>query len=255
VLEKYGAKCSLFDIGSQNLSDGTILALPPILFANLGEDPRKKTICIYGHLDVQPAALEDGWNTEPFKLIEKNGKLYGRGATDDKGPVIGWINVLEAFKTCNIELPVNIKFCFEGMEESGSVGLESALQHNRDWFKVKFLSYCVTYTYTRYAVNLYSQDVLYCCISDNYWLGTRKPCLTYGLRGLSYYSVEITCASQDLHSGIHGGAVHEAMSDLVYLLNNLVDKSGKILIPHVYDQVAPVTDAERGLYDNLDFDA
>lgn len=233
VLEKYGAKCSLFNIGSQTFTDGTILALPPVLFGNLGEDPRKKTICIYGHLDVQPAALEDGWDTEPFKLIEKNGKLYGRGATDDKGPVVGWINVFEAFKTCNIELPVNIKFCFEGMEESGSVGLESALQQNKDWFK----------------------DVHYCCISDNYWLGTRKPCLTYGLRGLAYYSIEITCAAQDLHSGIHGGAVHEAMSDLVYLLNNLVDKSGKILIPHVYDQVAPVTDAERSLYETLDFDS
>jgi len=81
-----------------------------------------------------------------------------------------------------------------------------------------------------------------------------KPCLTYGLRGISYYFIEITCSTQDLHSGVFGGSVHEAMTDLIYLLDRLIDKNGKILIPGVYDSVAPLTDAERALYDSIDFD-
>ncbi len=82
----------LVDPGRQTLPDGSSIPLPPILLAHLGKDPKKKTLCVYGHLDVQPAALEDGWNTEPFKLIEKDGKLFGRGSTDDKGRTIFFLN-------------------------------------------------------------------------------------------------------------------------------------------------------------------
>ena len=80
----------------------------------LNQDPAKKTICIYGHLDVQPALLEDGWDTEPFVLTEKDGKLYGRGSSDDKGPVLCWIHAVEAFQALNLPVPVNIKFVLEG---------------------------------------------------------------------------------------------------------------------------------------------
>ena len=93
----------------------------------LGTDASKKTLLVYGHLDVQPAAMEDGWNTDPWVLTEKDGKLYGRGSTDDKGPVLGWIHALQCYKQCGIDLPVNFKFCFEGMEESGSEGLDQML--------------------------------------------------------------------------------------------------------------------------------
>lgn len=92
------------------------------------------------------------------------------------------------------------------------------------------------------------------CISDNYWLGTTKPCITYGLRGISYFGIEVECASKDLHSGVFGGTVHEAMADLIYLLNTLVDKNGKILIPKVYDEVAPLTATEQAMYKNIEFD-
>ena len=85
------------------------MILPPIILGNLGADPGKKTVCVYGHLDVQPAAVADGWDTEPFKLIEKDGKLYGRGSTDDKGPVLAWLKVIEAFQRLKMEIPVNIK--------------------------------------------------------------------------------------------------------------------------------------------------
>lgn len=106
-----------------------------------------------------PALKSDGWNSEPFELKEDKatGRFYGRGSTDDKGPVLGWLNVIEAHQRTNTELPVNLKMCFEGMEESGSVGLEAVvLREAKDFFK----------------------DVDAVCISDNYWLGTTSPCLS-----------------------------------------------------------------------------
>ena len=232
-MEKLGAETILKDIGHQKVAEGEI-PLPPILLAKLGNDPSKKTVCIYGHLDVQPAAVEDGWNTEPFELtIDKEGRMFGRGSTDDKGPVLGWLNVIEAFKASSVEIPVNLKFVFEGMEESGSVGLDKLVLDEKD----KFL-----------------KDVDFVCISDNYWLGKNKPCLTYGLRGMAYFFVSVQCASKDLHSGVYGGAVSEAMTDLVNLMSSLVDSKGKILVPGIYEMVAPVTADEELVYPNLDFE-
>nr|KAF6421988.1 carnosine dipeptidase 2 [Rousettus aegyptiacus] len=88
-IKQLGGSVELVDIGKQKLPDGSEIPLPPILLGKLGSNPQKKTVCVYGHLDVQPAALEDGWDSEPFTLVERDGKLYGRGATDDKGPVAG----------------------------------------------------------------------------------------------------------------------------------------------------------------------
>lgn len=103
---------------------------------------------------VQPAFKSDGWNTEPFKLTydEASGKMYGRGSTDDKGPCLGWLNVIEAHQKTNTELPVNLKMCFEGMEESGSEGLDDLIRSESQGFL---------------------KDVDATCISDNYWLGTK----------------------------------------------------------------------------------
>jgi nonspecific dipeptidase len=232
-LEALGTTCELKDVGMQELPDGRKIPLPPVLFGQLGTDPKKKTLCVYGHLDVQPALKEDGWDTEPFELIEKEGKLYGRGSTDDKGPVIGWVHAIEAFQKTGAELPINIKFVLEGMEESGSEGLEELLVAEKD----KFLA-----------------GTDFVCISDNYWLGKKKPCLTYGLRGICYFFCEIECSDKDLHSGVFGGTLHEAMVDLMYMMSQLVDANGKILVPGIMDQVAPVTPEEEALYTNIDFD-
>ncbi|ODV85460.1 hypothetical protein CANARDRAFT_28257 [[Candida] arabinofermentans NRRL YB-2248] len=209
------------------------LELPPIVLARFGSDPKKKTLLIYGHYDVQPALIEDGWNTDPFKLIEVNDKLYGRGSTDDKGPVIGWLNSIEAHKNLGIELPVNLVCCFEGMEESGSIGLDELVAAE---------------------ANAYFKGVDTVCISDNYWLGTKKPVLTYGLRGCNYYQVSIKGPGADLHSGIFGGVIHEPMTDLFNIMSTMVDTSGKILIPGVNEMVAPVTEKEAKLYENIEFD-
>ncbi|KAJ8734765.1 hypothetical protein PYW08_014015 [Mythimna loreyi] len=233
-LKEVGATTELRDVGYQTI-DGKEVKLPPVLVGVLGNDPLKQTICIYGHLDVQPALKSDGWETEPFELVERDGKLFGRGSTDDKGPVLGWVHAINAYKAVGEELPVNLKFVLECMEESGSEGLDALLLE-----KLK--------------PEGFFKDVDYVCISDNYWLGTTKPCITYGLRGISYYFLEIQCAQMDLHSGVYGGTVHEAMTDLIYLMNELVDKNGKIHIDGIYDSVAPLTENEKKLYTNIDFD-
>lgn len=97
-LKKLGASVELCELGTQTLPDGRVIPLPPVLIGNIGKDPKLKTICVYGHLDVQPALKEDGWDTDPFVLTEKDGKLFGRGSSDDKGPVLGWIHAVEAFQ-------------------------------------------------------------------------------------------------------------------------------------------------------------
>lgn len=116
---------------------GIELALPPIILGTYGTDPKKKNVLVYGHYDVQPAMLEDGWNTDPFTLVEDaQGRLFGRGSTDDKAPILGWLWVVEAHQKLNIELPVNLVFCFEGMEESGSEGLDELIyQQAQKYFK------------------------------------------------------------------------------------------------------------------------
>lgn len=119
------------------------------------------------------------------------------------------------------------------MEESGSEGLDELLWAKKENFL---------------------KDVDYVCISDNYWLGTTKPCITYGLRGICYFMIEVTCATKDLHSGTFGGCVHEAMADLIYLMNSLVDVNGKILIDGIYDSVAKITKAELDTYKDIEFD-
>ncbi|KAH3670357.1 hypothetical protein WICMUC_004853 [Wickerhamomyces mucosus] len=209
------------------------LELPPIVLSRFGNDPSKKTVLVYGHYDVQPALLEDGWDTDPFTLTEKNNVLYGRGASDDKGPVIGWLNAIEAHKELGLELPVNLITVFEGMEESGSLGLDELIrQEAKNYFKVV--------------------DAV--TISDNYWLGTTKPVLTYGLRGVNYYQVEIKGPGSDLHSGLFGGIVAEPLNDLVKILATLVDTNGQILIKGIDEQVAPLTKEEDELYNDIEYD-
>lgn len=210
------------------------LKLPPIVLGRFGNDASKKTVLVYGHYDVQPALKEDGWNTEPFEMYHDEAKeiLFGRGTTDDKGPVIGWLNVIEAHNELKWELPVNLVVCFEGMEESGSLGLEELIAKE---------------------AKQYFSKVDTVCISDNYWLGTTKPVLTYGLRGCNYYQIIVNGPGADLHSGIFGGIVAEPMTDLIKVMSQLVDSTGKILIPGIDDMIAPLTDKEDALYDDIDF--
>ena len=232
-LKDLGADGDKYDLGMQDI-DGKDIPLPPVIVGQYGKDPSKKTILTYGHYDVQPAQKSDGWDTEPFNLVydDKTGRMYGRGSTDDKGPILGWLNVIAAHKALGLELPVNLKFCFEGMEESGSEGLEEFVVKNKD---------------------ILFKDVDAVCISDNYWLGTQKPCLTHGLRGICYFKLSISGPARDLHSGVFGGLVHEPMTDLMKIMSSLVGADGKITVPGIYEQVAPLTDEEQRTYDVMDF--
>uniref|UniRef100_A0A8D2ZUV3 Cytosolic non-specific dipeptidase n=1 Tax=Scophthalmus maximus TaxID=52904 RepID=A0A8D2ZUV3_SCOMX len=240
-IEKLGGTVEMVDIGMQTLPSGEEIPLPPIILGRLGSDPGKKTVCIYGHLDVQPAHIDDGWDSEPFTLVEKDGKLYGRGSTDDKGPVLAWFNCIEAYQKIQQELPINIKFCFEGMEESGSEGLDELVFSRKDTF---------------------FKDVDYVCISDNYWLGKTKPCITYGLRGICYFYIEVESVKLCFHDaherpalrGVWRGSVHEAMTDLIALMGSLLDPKGHIMIPGINDNVALLTEEEKQLYEKIDFD-
>ncbi|KAI9800697.1 MAG: Cys-Gly metallodipeptidase [Sarcosagium campestre] len=209
------------------------LDLPPVVIARYGNDSKKRTILVYGHYDVQPALKEDGWATEPFELtVDDKGRMYGRGSTDDKGPVLGWLNAIEAHQKAGIDFPVNLLMCFEGMEEYGSEGLDEFIHAE---------------------ARGYFADADAVCISDNYWLGTQKPCLTYGLRGCNYYSVSVSGPGQDLHSGVFGGTAQEPMTDLVRLLGTLVDTHGRIQIAGIDELVAPLTDEEKSLYRGISF--
>jgi len=236
-LKQYGVETKTVDLGTHTM-DGHSLKLPPVVLGRIGDDKSKKTILLYGHFDVQPAQLSDGWDYPPFQLTrdDKTGRLYGRGSSDDKGPILAWVNVLDAHHTLNKPLPVNLRFCFEGMEESGSEGLDefilAEVKKGKDsWF----------------------DGVDAVCISDNYWLNTRTPALTYGLRGISYYKVAVSGPARDLHSGVFGRMVHEPMTDLIALMSKLVDPNGKILIPCVDEMVPPPDEEERRLYQNLDY--
>ncbi|KAI0152761.1 hypothetical protein GGR57DRAFT_469015 [Xylariaceae sp. FL1272] len=230
-LKSLGAEVELRPLGKE--PGRPHLDLPPVVLARYGNDKKKRTILVYGHYDVQPAEKSDGWNTEPFTLsVGKDGRMFGRGSTDDKGPVLGWLNAIDAHQKAGVDFPVNLLMCFEGMEEYGSEGLDELIEKEGKG---------------------YFADADAVCISDNYWLGTEKPCLTYGLRGCNYYSVEISGPGADLHSGVFGGTAQEPMTDLVRVLGSLVATDGKIQIPGIYEQVAPVTSDEEGLYDSIAF--
>ncbi|MFT7816296.1 cytosolic non-specific dipeptidase-like [Arapaima gigas] len=213
------------------LPDGTTIPLPKVVTAQFGSDPSKHTVCIYGHVDVQPASKEDGWATEPYNLTDINGNLYGRGASDNKAPVLAWIHTVEVYQKLNMELPVNVKFIIEGMEETGSNGLEAMVSAHKDSF---------------------FSDVDWIVISDCGWL-SRRPALTYGTRGNCYFYAEVEGPKEDLHSGVHGGTVVEPMTDLIGILDTLISPSGEILIPGIEAAVAPMTDTERETYQSIEF--
>ncbi|KAJ8411545.1 hypothetical protein AAFF_G00163530 [Aldrovandia affinis] len=231
-LKAMGGTVELVDIGVQELGGGKTIPLPKVVTAQFGSDSSKYTVCVYGHVDVQPAKMEDGWATEPYNLTDINGNLYGRGASDNKAPVLAWIHTVEAYQALGIELPVNVKFVIEGMEETGSNGLDAMIVSKNDTFFA---------------------DVDYIVISDCGWL-SRRPALTYGTRGNCYFFAEVEGPKQDLHSGVYGGTVIEPMTDLIGILDTLISPSGKILIPGIRDAVAPLSDEEWRLYQDVEFD-
>ncbi|KAF6816147.1 peptidase family M20/M25/M40 [Colletotrichum musicola] len=227
-MRELGIEVTLKPLGKQ---EGTDLDLPPLVLGRYGRDAEKPTVLVYCHYDVQPATLEDGWKHDPWALtIEDNGRLCGRGTSDDKGPLIGWLNMIEAFQRAGLDVPANLVFCFEGMEENGSFGLRKALEEEATGFFA---------------------DIDVVCIADVVWVSDEQLSIPQGLRGILFYLVTITGANQDAHSGGFGGQISEPMTDMVNIMSSLVDSSGKILVPGIYDTVQPVTKEEYESYNKL----
>lgn len=194
----------------------------PVVYADWLHAPGKPTVLVYGHYDVQPVDPLELWETPPFEASVRDGKLYARGSSDDKGQVFMHLKAFEAlFKTTGT-LPVNVKFCIEGEEEIGSAHLPEFLEQHVDKFNA---------------------DVL--VISDTTILGPNQPSICYGLRGLVTLQIDVQGAKGDLHSGLYGGAVSNSIHALVELLSTMHDKQGKVTIDGFYDKVAEITDDER----------
>jgi len=202
----------------------------PVVFARKMINPAFPTILIYGHYDVMPAEPLDLWLSPPFEPEIRDGKFFARGADDDKGQSFMHAKAFE-YLVKSDSLQCNVKFLLEGEEEIGSPSLEVFCRENK--------------------------EILQCdtiLVSDTSMLGAETPSITTGLRGLAYWQIEVTAANRDLHSGIFGGAVANPITELTKILAKLIDEDGKITIPHFYDQVQEVSDAERDLIAQIPFD-
>jgi acetylornithine deacetylase/succinyl-diaminopimelate desuccinylase-like protein len=202
----------------------------PIVYGERIEDPALPTVLIYGHYDVQPADPLNLWTSPAFEPVVRDGKIFARGATDDKGQLFTHIKSIEAWTSVHKSLPVNVKFLIEGEEEVGSNNLDIFLEQNRDKLKA---------------------DVG--VVSDTSQYGDGIPAITCGLRGIVAAEVTLTGPSKDLHSGIYGGSVANPLNALAKMCGQLVGPDGRIQIPGFYDDVVPLTDDERAASAALPF--
>jgi len=202
----------------------------PLVYGDWLKAPGKPTVLIYGHYDVQPVDPLDLWDSPPFEPTIKNGKIFARGATDDKGQMFMHVKSVEAYLKTVSKLPLNVKFIIEGEEEIGSSSLEKFVNENKD---------------------MIGCDAV--LISDTALFAAGIPTLTYGLRGLSYMEVVVTGPNRDLHSGSFGGSVANPINILTEIISKLMDKNGKITIPGFYKDVLKLTKKERDNFKSLPF--
>jgi acetylornithine deacetylase/succinyl-diaminopimelate desuccinylase-like protein len=200
----------------------------PLVYGESLHAPGKPTVLFYGHYDVQPAEPFDLWTTPAFSPSVRDGKLFGRGTADDKGQVHIHIKALAALQKTAGKLPLNVKVIIEGEEEVGSVNL---------WEFVK-----------TYKEKLKADALI---VSDTSMLAKGVPSITYGLRGLNYYQMELTGAAQDLHSGVFGGAVPNPITILAEAIGKLHDRNFHVTVPGFYDDVAIVSRQERRALNSL----
>lgn len=202
----------------------------PIVYGEKIIDATKPTVLVYGHYDVQPADPLELWHSGPFEPIIKDGKIFARGACDDKGQFYMHIKALEIFTNTNT-LGSNIKFLIEGEEEIGSPNLASFVKNNKQLLKA---------------------DVI--LISDTSMLSMENPSIDIGVRGLSYIEVEVTGANRDLHSGVYGGAVANPITILAQMIASCHDANNHITIPGFYNDIIEATPAERAKLAQAPFD-
>ncbi len=192
--------------------------------------PGKPTVFLYAHHDVQPINFVEDWQSPPWTLTPRSGRLYGRGAADDKGAITAQLGSIAAFLRTRGSLPVNIKMLVEGEEEVGSRNLEKFFQEHKQRI---------------------SSDVIVVCDTENIEVGL--PSITYALRGIVGVIVEVQSAKTPVHSGMAGGALADAALALNVILSRLYWKRDKLPIPHFYDSVRPLTAKERRAFKALPF--
>src|ERR1700675_1970513 len=200
----------------------------PLVYGESLRAPGKPTVLFYGHYDEQPAEPLDVWTSPALDPTVRDGKLFGRGTADDKGQVHIHLKALESIQKVNGKLPINVKVLIEGEEEVGSVSLWDYVQKNKEKLKADAL-----------------------VVSDTSMLAKGVPSITYGLRGLNYYQIELTGPARDLHSGVYGGAVPNPLTILSELFAKLHDKNFRVNVPGFYDSVAAVSKAERKVLNAL----
>lgn len=202
----------------------------PVVYGEKIIDPAKPTVLVYGHYDVQPPDPLELWETPPFEPSIRAGKIFARGACDDKGQFYMHVKAFELMLQTD-GLPCNVKFMIEGEEEVGSDNLGSFVTANKERLKA---------------------DVI--LISDTAMISMETPSLETGLRGLSYLEVEVTGPNRDLHSGVYGGAVANPATVLCQLISSLHDQNNHITIPGFYDDVQNLDETERELLNSAPFD-
>lgn len=202
----------------------------PIVYGEKMIDPSLPTVLIYGHYDVQPSAPDELWTTPAFEPNIRNGKIYARGAADDKGQFFMHVKAFETMMNTGT-LSCNVKFMIEGEEEVGSGNLGPFCVANRDKLKA---------------------DVI--LISDTSMVANDCPSIDVGLRGLSYVEVEVTGPNRDLHSGVYGGAVSNPINALCSMIASMHDQNRRITIPSFYDAVLETSASDRAAMAKIPFD-
>ncbi|MEH6306425.1 dipeptidase [Olivibacter sp. CPCC 100613] len=202
----------------------------PIVYGEKIIDPTKPTVLVYGHYDVQPPEPLELWHTPPFEPTVRDGKIFARGACDDKGQMYMHVKAFEVMQQTD-SLPCNIKFMIEGEEEVGSENLDVFVKANKEKL---------------------AADII--LISDTAMISLETPSLETGLRGLSYLEVEVVGPNRDLHSGVYGGAVANPATILAKMIASLHDENNHITIPGFYDDVVELSEEEREALNQAPFD-
>ncbi|HEX8218712.1 MAG TPA: dipeptidase [Chloroflexia bacterium] len=204
----------------------------PLVYADWLHADGQPTLMVYGHYDVQPPDPLDEWRTPPFEPTIRDGSVYARGSADDKGQLYVHLKAVELLmRQHNGSLPVNVRFLIEGEEEVGGEGIEHYVKEHPG--------------------ELACDAVL---ISDSHMFAEGLPAIDVGLRGMVYTELTVRGARQDLHSGLYGGAVPNAINTLCHIVAKLKDEQGRIQVPGYYDDVRPLTEEERAEFAGLPFD-
>ncbi len=201
----------------------------PVVYAEKIIDPSKPTVLVYAHYDVMPVDPLDLWKSPPFEPEIRDGKIYARGADDDKGQGFMHVKAFEALVK-NDALPTNVKFMIEGEEEIGSVNLGAFCDKHKDMLQA---------------------DII--LVSDTGMIAEDIPAITTGLRGLAYWQVEVTGPNRDLHSGLFGGAVGNPINVLAKMIAHMTDENNKVTMPGFYDDVLEASVKERELLNMAPF--